>query len=108
MEQLVHSAWSMIPFGLMLLTIAVAPLLAEHWWESNTHKLTIALFLGVPTAVCLMVGGMLHDLEHQLFGVYIPFIVLLLALAKNNVLIQLCFLLLLLLNLKMLLQFQNQ
>lgn len=80
MEQLVHSAWSMIPFGLMLLTIAVAPLLAEHWWESNAHKLTIALFLGVPTAVCLMVGGMLHDLEHQLFGDYIPFIVLLLAL----------------------------
>ena len=80
MEQFVHSAWSMIPFGLMLLTIAVAPLLAEHWWESNKHKLTVALFLGVPTAVCLIAGGMCHDLEHQLFGDYIPFIVLLLAL----------------------------
>ena len=80
MEQLVHSAWSMIPFGLMLLTIAVAPLLVEHWWESNKHKLTIALFLGVPTAVCLIMGGMLHELEHQLFGDYVPFIILLLAL----------------------------
>ena len=80
MENIVHSAWSMIPFGLMLLTIAVAPLLAEHWWESNRHKLTVALFLGVPTAVCLIAGGMLHDLEHQLFGDYIPFIILLLAL----------------------------
>jgi Na+/H+ antiporter NhaD/arsenite permease-like protein len=80
MEQFVHSAWSMIPFGLMLLTIAVAPLLAEHWWESNKHKLTVALFLGVPTAICLIMGGMLHDLEHQLFGDYVPFIVLLLAL----------------------------
>ena len=80
MEQLVHSAWSMIPFGLMLLTIAVAPLLAEHWWESNKHKLTVALFLGVPTAVCLIMGGMLHELEHQLFGDYVPFIILLLAL----------------------------
>ena len=80
MEQFVHSAWSMIPFGLMLLTIAVAPLLAEHWWESNKHKLTVALFLGVPTVVCLIAGGMCHDLEHQLFGDYIPFIVLLLAL----------------------------
>jgi Na+/H+ antiporter NhaD/arsenite permease-like protein len=80
MEQLVHSAWSMIPFGLMLLTIAVAPLLAEHWWESNKHKLTEALFLGVPTAVCLIMGGMLHELEHQLFGDYVPFIILLLAL----------------------------
>ena len=80
METVVHSAWSMIPFGLMLLTIAIAPLLVEHWWESNKHKLTVALFLGVPTAVCLMSGGMLHELEHQLFGDYIPFIVLLLAL----------------------------
>ena len=80
MEQLVHSAWSMIPFGLMLLTIAVAPLLAEHWWESNKHKLTVALFLGVPTAICLIMGGMLHELEHQLFGDYVPFIILLLAL----------------------------
>lgn len=80
MEQFVHSAWSMIPFGLMLLAIAVAPLLAEHWWESNKNKLIIALVLGVPTAVCLIVGGMAHNLEHQLFGDYIPFIILLLAL----------------------------
>ena len=80
MEQLVHGAWSMIPFGLMLLVIAVAPLLADHWWESNKHKLEVALFLGIPTAVCLIMGGMLHELEHQLFGDYLPFIVLLLAL----------------------------
>ena len=80
MEQFVHSAWSMIPFALMLLTIAVAPLLADHWWESNKHKLEVALFLGIPTAVCLIMGGMVHELEHQLFGDYLPFIVLLLAL----------------------------
>ena len=80
MEQFVHSAWSMIPFGLMLLTIAIAPLGAEHWWESNRHKLTVALFLGIPTAICLIWGGMLHELEHQLFGDYVPFIILLLAL----------------------------
>ena len=80
MEQFVHSAWSMIPFGLMLLTIAIAPLFAEHWWESNRHKLVVALMLGIPTAICLMAGGMLHELEHQLFGDYIPFIILLLAL----------------------------
>lgn len=80
MQAFIHSAWSMVPFALMLLTIAVAPLLADEWWESNKHKLTISLFLGVPTAVCLIMGGMLHDLEHQLFGDYIPFIILLLAL----------------------------
>ena len=80
MEQLVHSAWSMIPFGLMLLTIAVAPLVVNDWWESNRHKLAVALMLAIPTAVLLIMGGMMHELEHQLFGDYIPFIVLLLAL----------------------------
>ena len=80
MEQLVHSAWSMIPFGLMLLTIAVAPLVVNDWWESNRHKLAVALMLAIPTAVFLIMGGMMHELEHQLFGDYIPFIVLLLAL----------------------------
>jgi Na+/H+ antiporter NhaD/arsenite permease-like protein len=42
--------------------------------------LTVALFLGIPTAICLIWGGMVHDLEHQLFGDYVPFIILLLAL----------------------------
>ena len=80
MEQLVHSAWSMIPFGLMLLMIAIGPLVAEHWWESNANKLIVSLFLGVPVAVCLIKGGMVHELEHQIFFDYVPFIILLLAL----------------------------
>ena len=80
MEQLVHSAWSMIPFGLMLLCIAVGPLVVEKFWESNVNKLIVALFLGIPVAVCLIMGGMAHELEHQLFGDYVPFIILLLSL----------------------------
>lgn len=80
MEQLVHSAWSMIPFGLMLLMIAIGPLIVEHWWEKNINKLIVSCALGVPVAVCLIMGGMTHELEHQLFFDYVPFIVLLLAL----------------------------
>ncbi|MBO5404947.1 MAG: sodium:proton antiporter [Paludibacteraceae bacterium] len=80
MEQVVHSAWSMIPFGLMLLMIAIGPLVAEHWWEKNANKLIVSLLLGIPTAVCLIMGGMVHELEHQLFNDYVPFIILLLAL----------------------------
>ena len=80
MEQLVHSAWSMIPFGLLLLVIAVAPLIVNEWWDSNKHKLAVAILLAVPTAVCLIMGGMAHELEHQLLGDYLPFIVLLLSL----------------------------
>ena len=75
-----HSAWSMIPFGIMLLMIAIGPLIAEKFWEKNVNKLIVSLVLGVPTAVCLIMGGMTAELEHQLFFDYIPFIVLLLAL----------------------------
>ena len=70
----------MIPFGLMLLMIAIGPLIAEHWWEKNSNKLIVSCLLGVPVAVCLIIGGMTHELEHQLFFDYVPFIVLLLAL----------------------------
>ena len=80
MEQFVHSAWSMIPFGIMLIIIAIGPLVAEHWWENNANKLIVSLVLGIPVAVCLIMGGMMHELEHQLFFDYVPFIVLLLSL----------------------------
>ena len=80
MEQFVHSAWSMIPFVLMLLIIAVAPLIVAEWWDKNRHKLAVSLLLAIPTAVCLVMGGMAKELEHQLLSDYIPFIILLLAL----------------------------
>lgn len=80
MEQLVHSAWSMIPFGLMLLTIAVAPLIVNDWWDSNRHKLAVSILLAIPVVICMVMGGMLHELEHQILGDYLPFIILLLAL----------------------------
>lgn len=80
MEQFVYSAWSMIPFGIMLLMIAIGPLVAEKFWEKNVNKLIVSLLLGVPTAVCLIMGGMVHELEHQVLFDYIPFIVLLLSL----------------------------
>ena len=80
MEQFVHSAWSMIPFGIMLLMIAIGPLVVEKFWEKNANKLLVSLILGVPTAVCLIMGGMMHELEHQLLYDYVPFIILLLTL----------------------------
>lgn len=80
MENFVHSVWSMIPFGLMLLIIAVAPLIVAEWWDKNKHKLAVSLLLAIPTAVCLVMGGMSKELEHQLLSDYIPFIVLLMSL----------------------------
>lgn len=72
--------WMLIPFALMLLTIAVAPLVAEHWWENNGNKLLVSLVLAIPTAAYLVHIGLGPNVEHQLLFDYIPFIVLLLSL----------------------------
>jgi hypothetical protein len=58
--------WALIPFALMLLTIAVSPLIAGHWWEKNRHKLVVSFFLGIPTAIFLINKGLYHELEHQI------------------------------------------
>ena len=70
----------MIPFAIMLLAIAVGPIVAEHWWEKNLNKFIVSLILGVPTAIYLVCVGLTHNLVHQVFFDYVPFIILLLAL----------------------------
>ncbi len=69
--------WTLIPFALMLLSIAILPLVAEKWWESNLHKFYIVLALAIPTSIYLIANGMGHNLEHQMLGDYLPFIILL-------------------------------
>ena len=72
--------FSLIPFVIMLLCIAVGPLVAEHWWENNRNKLIVSLILGIPTAIWLCLNGMSGDLIHQMVFDYVPFIILLTAL----------------------------
>jgi Na+/H+ antiporter NhaD/arsenite permease-like protein len=40
----------------MLLAIAVTPLVASHFWESNRNKAVVAALFALPTAVGLVVG----------------------------------------------------
>lgn len=73
--------WLLIPFVCQLLCIAVFPLTKfEHWWENNTHKLSVSFLLGLPVAYWLCTHGMTHELEHQMVYDYVPFILLLMAL----------------------------
>lgn len=72
--------WTMVPFFLMLLCIAVLPLCAPGWWEKNTNKLLVSVLLGIPSVVYMVMNGMGANLEHQILFDYIPFIILLLAL----------------------------
>lgn len=73
--------WSIIPFVLMLVAIAVLPLVpaTEHVWEKNKTKLTVALVLGVPVAIWFVAAGSGLSVVHALVE-YFQFIMLLLAL----------------------------
>ncbi len=69
--------YSLLPFILMLGAIAVLPLVANHFWESNRNKLIIAMILAIPTAIYLFSAGYSHELSHVVIFDYVPFMVLL-------------------------------
>src|ERR1700693_1138053 len=43
--------WSVVPFAVMLLAIAVMPLLAPGIWEHNRNKAILSFLLGAPIAI---------------------------------------------------------
>jgi Na+/H+ antiporter NhaD/arsenite permease-like protein len=69
-----------IPFAIMLLTIAIAPLVAEHLWEKNRNKLIFTAVLSVASVVMLTSYGMGQNVVHSVLDEYIPFVMLLLSL----------------------------
>ncbi len=44
------SLWSVVPFALMLLAVALLPLVAPRLWERNRHKALVSAVLGAPVA----------------------------------------------------------
>jgi Na+/H+ antiporter NhaD/arsenite permease-like protein len=67
--------WSVVPFALMLLAIAVLPLVAHHWWESNKNRAIVSFTLGIPVAIWMWVLDF-HEVLHVLHE-YVAFIILL-------------------------------
>jgi Na+/H+ antiporter NhaD/arsenite permease-like protein len=63
------------PFAALLLGIAILPLVAPHFWESNLHKLAISAVLGVPV-VALYLLRHPAALVHTTID-YVSFIILL-------------------------------
>jgi len=74
-------AWA-LPFAGILLSIALFPLLAPHFWEHHFGKISAfwAALVVVPLALVFGVSPAVHALSHTAFLEYIPFILLLLAL----------------------------
>ena len=70
--------YTVLPFGVMLLAIAVLPLAAPHWWEANRNKLVVSIALGLPVLALYLVREP-RALLHMAYE-YVSFIVLLAAL----------------------------
>ena len=70
----------LIPFAIMLLSIALMPLIAPRFWDRNINKLLFVLVIATPTAIMLSRAGLGENLKHQMLYDYIPFIALLAAL----------------------------
>ncbi len=45
--------WTVVPFALLLLSIAILPLAAPHWWHRNRNKGLLAAAFGLPVALYL-------------------------------------------------------
>lgn len=68
---------ALLPFVLMLLSIAIFPLFWNHFWEKNKNKLIVSIILSVPIILYLLINNFSHTLIHTLVFDYIPFIILL-------------------------------
>jgi Na+/H+ antiporter NhaD/arsenite permease-like protein len=74
--------WSVAPFVLLLLAIAILPLVAGHWWHYNRNRAIVVAACAIPVAAFLvyeeLVDGLpaLKPLADEL-GTYVSFILLL-------------------------------
>ena len=78
----ISAVWT-APFVLLLLCIAVLPLAAHHWWESNRNRALVSGFFAlIFSAYMLLSFGHAgwESLLHAILQEYLPFIVLLAAL----------------------------
>ena len=74
--------WTVLPFVALLLAIAILPLAAPRFWESNRNKAVVAGLLALPVAIYLVSAhgaAGVHELIEKAKE-YVSFIVLLTAL----------------------------
>jgi Na+/H+ antiporter NhaD/arsenite permease-like protein len=75
------SFWSIIPFIIILLAIALVPLMYGHWWESNLNKGVISILCSIPILGYLFwIGPLGEEVLADVLKDYYAFIMLLVAL----------------------------
>ncbi len=73
--------WTIIPFVGMLLSIALGPLIAPHFWHHHFPKVSFAwaVVFAVPFLIAMQ-GAAVQSILHIMLADYVPFIILLWAL----------------------------
>jgi Na+/H+ antiporter NhaD/arsenite permease-like protein len=76
-EMAFFPGWSIVPFILMLLSMAILPMAVPDWWDSNRNKLVVSAIASIPVLV-LVFGFDCQPqlLEHAMID-YVSFIILL-------------------------------
>ena len=73
--------WTVAPFVVILLAIALLPLFTSHWWESNLNKGVISTLCSLPVlAYLLWMGPLGMEVLAEILQDYYGFIILLVAL----------------------------
>jgi Na+/H+ antiporter NhaD/arsenite permease-like protein len=75
------SYWSVVPFAVILLAIAIVPLVHGRWWEQNLNKGVVSLLAALPIVGYLLTNGPLGmEVFVEVLHEYYAFIILLVAL----------------------------
>jgi Na+/H+ antiporter NhaD/arsenite permease-like protein len=56
-----YPAWTLIPFPLLVLGIAVLPLVLPHWWEKPAFQAAVAVACAAPIVVFSLSSGRGHE-----------------------------------------------
>ena len=72
---MIFPLWSILPFIVMLASIAVVPLLFGEWWSKNTNKLLLSSAISIPTLAVVLPDA--SDLLLESLADYFSFVVLL-------------------------------
>ncbi|HEX2874102.1 MAG TPA: sodium:proton antiporter [Polyangiaceae bacterium] len=68
-----YPTWTLIPFPLLVLAIALLPLLLPHWWEKPTFQAAIAVACAAPIVAFSLSTGHGHEVSDAAYE-YLAFI----------------------------------
>jgi len=69
--------FTILPFFLLLLSIAVLPFIRKRFWKKNKNKLVVVSIFCFPVVIYLLLNGLSSRLYEAVLFDYIPFIILL-------------------------------